>query len=338
MRNIVIFLIGIICFMFLAGCGNQGKHITSLENNTTYKAVVVNNIQVDNYFVTGINTEHFQSMPKKVLVIGANESELLMDLGVEQSIAMAVNHQDNKVFGIKQSNQAVWNELPHMLVSQLNMEQVLQLAPDLIVAQQEFFSKNRLGSTEYWNKKGIYTMVPPNTTAPGKQNEPETIQKEMDFIIDMGRIFHKEERAQEIVQNTYSTIEYIQSQVKNSSKPTVMILDDISIMASYGRNKIAGDMVTQIGGIVPDTTAAVSNEIIMNENPDIVFIVTYGDEEKRLEKINTTLAFQNLNFIKNKRVYPIPLKYVYGPGVRTVDALQYMARCMYPNILLKDRL
>ena len=42
-----------------------------------------------------------------------------------------------------------------------------------------------------------------------------------------------------------------------------MILDRMSILASYGRKKIAGDMAASIGGVVPDTTAAVSDEMMM---------------------------------------------------------------------------
>ena len=73
-------------------------------------------------------------------------------------------------------------------------------------------------------------------------------------------------------------------------------------------------------------------EQIMAENPDVVFLVSYGDDEGQLAKIRSNPAFRNLNFIRDGRLYPIPLKFVYGPQTRTIDAIGYMANYMYPGL------
>ena len=54
--------------------------------------------------------------------------------------------------------------------------------------------------------------------------------------------------------------------------------------------------------------------------------------EKELAWLRNRPAFRNLNFIKNNRLYGIPLKYVYGPQTRTIDAIGYMAERMYPGM------
>lgn len=120
--------------------------------------------------------------------------------------------------------------------------------------------------------------------------------------------------------------------VEYHKKPKVMILDRMSILASYGRKKIAGDMAASIGGVVPNTTAAVSDEMMMKLDPDVVFLVVYRDEEKELAWLRNRPAFRNLSFVKNHRLYGIPLKYVYGPQTRTIDAIGYMAERMYPGM------
>jgi len=175
-------------------------------------------------------------------------------------------------------------------------------------------------------------MVPLNTTAPGKLNQRETIEREMKFIRDLGTIFHRERAAERIVDDTYARIDFIRTQTEGGTPPKVMVLDLISIIASYGRDKIAGDMVSAIGGDVPHTSAAVTAEQIMAENPDVVFLVSYGDDEGQLAKIRSNPAFRNLNFIRDGRLYPIPLKFVYGPQTRTIDAIGYMANYMYPGL------
>lgn len=309
------------------GCGHMQSDIYENKNS----ALCVDNIQVQNYFEAGINREFFHKIPSRVFIVGANEIETLIDLGAATNIMTAVDHQDDFTWGIKQNNREFFDQLPFMTAEKVNKENVLSLHPDLIIAQQEFFSKNRLESTQFWNKRGIYTMVPLNTTAPGKNNVPETLEREMQFIYDMGLIFHKEKQAQQIINDTYDRIHLIMKQREGKPRPKVMILDLISITAAYGPDKIAGNLVQSIGGNVPNTPAAVGDENIIKENPDIVFLVTYGDAPERLNRIANNQAFQNLNFIKNKRLYPIPLKYVYGPETRTIDSVGYLAEKMYPG-------
>ena len=110
-----------------------------------------------------------------------------------------------------------------------------------------------------------------------------------------------------------------------------IINKQIIILLTTGANKVAGDMINSIGGEVPLTTAPISDELIMRENPDIVFVVTYDTDTSLLDNLSNKPQFKDLNFVKHKRIYAIPLKYVYGPLTRTIDAVGYMANCMYPD-------
>jgi iron complex transport system substrate-binding protein len=320
---------GIIILLF-SGCAKPAAAV--LNGNEPESGRIVDNSRVENYFRTGINRQMFSGIPSRVLVIGANEIETLIELGVEGSVIAALNYQDNEEFGIRKKNKQAFAALPLLPRDKVNMEYVLWLRPDLIIAQQEFFSKNRLGSTDYWNSKGIYTMVPPNTTSPGKHSEPETIEKEMKFIRDMGIIFHKETRAEEMISKTWDRIHMIQNTVKALEKPKVMILDLISVVVSYDRSKIAGDVVVSMGASVPYTPAVISPEHMIKEDPDVVFVVSYDGAEYRLNRIRQNKAFRNLKFMKNHQLHAIPLKYVYGPETRTLDAAEYMANRIYPEL------
>ncbi len=314
----------VLLFLF-SGCGVE-KSPVHMEGAGKR---AVENIQVENYYETGKNLEYFREVPSRVVVIGANETETLLDLGVAGSILCADDGQNNARYNFKEENRKIFETLPKIDRKTITAEHLLALSPDLIIAEQQFFSKNRLGSTAYWNEKGVYTMVPLNTTSPGKMNQAETIEKEMKYIEDLGVIFHKEEKAKEIVDATYRRIAEINEMGKHKPKPKVMILDRMSILASYGKQKIAGAMASAIGGDVPDTPAAVSDEMLIKINPDVVFFVFYRDEEAELAFLKEKKAFQHLHFIQNERLYGIPLKYVYGPQSRTIDAINYMAERMY---------
>lgn len=327
-RKIAVGILAAVFALSLVGCGDKEHSVpTSAESD----ARTVDNIRVENYFEMGTNREYFHDVPHRVLSVGANETELLLDLGVADSILSATDGQNNLAFDIKVANRRVFDAVPKMPRTGVVTETVLAMQPDLILAQQQFFSKKYLGSTDYWNARGIYTMVPFNTTAPSKSNQRETLEREMQFIRDMGIIFHKEERAERIVRDTYDRIALVKEAVKEESVPRVMILDRMSVLASYGREKIAGDMVTALGAEVPNTPAAIAEEYLMELDPDVVFLVVYRNEEEELAFLRDNPALQSLKFIREKRLYGIPLKYVYGPQTRTIDAVGYMAECIWPG-------
>lgn len=321
-------LAGILAAVLLAGCG---KSALPEEGNNTGAGVTIENIKVENYFDMGINREHFVKVPERVLVVGANEIELLLDLDTADAILAAADGQNHAEYGFKERNRPYFEKLPKISRQSIVTEHVLSLQPDLIVAEQQFFSKNYLGSTDHWNARGIHTMVPVNTTSPGKVNREETLTREMQFIRDMGAVFQKEERAERIIRDTYARIDKVREAVKDEPAPRVMILDRMSILASYGRKKIAGDMAASLGAEVPDTPAAVSFERLIELDPDVIFLVVYRDEEKELSFLSDHPALQGMKCIKEHRIYGIPLKYVYGPQTRTIDALGYMAERMYPG-------
>ena len=318
-------IIGFIVSLLTAGCGLHQ------DNGRQPLGKVVDNIRVENYFELGTNREYFPKKPERVLVIGAAQAEALLDLGVEDSILYAVEYEDNPFFSIKDSNKKVFEQLHFLSRQEINMEKVLTIHPDLIVSEESWYSKNHLGSTDYWNSRGVHTMVTLNTTSPIKTSKPETVEKEMQYISDLGLIFRKEKQAKKITEETWGRINYITEQTGQQKKPKVMILDLLSTTISYGRNKIAGNLAYSLGADVPETTAAVSDEQIMKENPDVVFVVTYGDASERIERIKKKTVFRHLSFVKNNRIYPIPLKYAYGPVTRTIDAAGYMAERIYPG-------
>lgn len=320
--------IGILGMMMCVGC-----QFTNLDNQSDTKTdtVKVQNIRVENYFRIGNNEQIFTKVPSRVFVIGASQIDTLLDLNVGDEILGAVEYEDSKEYPIKASNMDAYKKLNFVPRKQINAERILTMHPDLIIGEESWYTKTKLGGTDYWNQKGIATMVTPGTTQPMKVNKDETVADQMRYITELGVIFHKEEEAKKIVDATKQRISDIVKARTDKSRPKVMILDLLSSTVSYGANKVAGDMVNSIGGDVPRTTAPVSDEYIMRENPDIVFVVTYDSDTVLLDNLQSKPQFKDLNFVKNKRVYPIPLKYVYGPLSRTIDSIGYMANYMYPG-------
>ena len=121
------------CILLLSGCAADPEQEKS--------GIPITNIQVENYFNLGENVQYFSKVPSRVLVIGASQTETLLDMGVEDSILWAVKYEDDKKYPIKDCNQAAFQRLNFLPRQQVTMERVLDFAPDLIISEESWFSK-----------------------------------------------------------------------------------------------------------------------------------------------------------------------------------------------------
>lgn len=328
-NKLLLRFIGLITITLLfSGCiFEEEPQVKNADN-----VVAIESINVDNYFVKGKKIQTFPKVPKRIFVVGENETETLLALGAEKNIFLAAA-QNNRRYAMREENRIKFEKLQRCSSAYVNMEYVTMLDPDLIVAQQCIITKNRLKNTDYWNNRGIRTLIPLNSNTPSKHIHPETVELEMQFIKDLGKALRLEENAKKIVDSTYVTIAEVKEKTKDSKKPKVMFVEFMSSFVCYDKTKIIGDMATKIGAEVSENPPVIGFENIIKENPDILFLIcSHVDYGVCVKKIWNNKALQKLNCVKNKKVFTIPLRFTYAPQVRTEDGIKYLAERMYPNV------
>ncbi len=70
-------------------------------------------------------------------------------------------------------------------------------------------------------------------------------------------------------------------------------------------------------------------------NPDVIFVVNAKGllaNDAAIEKVYNNKAFKNIRAVKNKRVYPIPLIFMYASGTRTMDGIKTFRDGLYPEM------
>ena len=296
------------------------------------QVVRVENLRIDNYYVQGKNIQVFDAVPQRVLVVGDNEVETLIELGASSSILLAAANNDGP-FPMKEENARSLETLPHAMNYQLRMEYVMKLNPDLIIGHQYCFTRNSLGSTDYWNAHGVRTLVNPSSSQPRRHYITETVAQEMASIRDYGRIFHAEPAAERIVRETYDCIAEINEKARSYPKPRVMLIELMSTFVSYDKNKLAGNMAEQIGAEAIATPAVITFEHIAKEDPDVLMVIcSHAEYGSCVAQIYDHPGLQHTKCVQNRRIYSIPLGYTYGPLCHTVDGIKMMAKAFYPGI------
>ena len=328
-RKLKKFVAGVFCACLIAGCGqlHTGHSPQGVAQYTGHDIVV------DAFSSNGKSIQlHFHRSPNRIVAVWQNSVETILALEAGDRIvaALGVPHEEC----LKPEYRAIYNKIPLKQFQLLDTEHILMLEPDFILGWSSTFSEKTTKTTDFWLGRGINTYFPVNTMSGRKQR---TIDDEYKYIIDIGTIVNKREKAEEIVQEMQEKISYIQTNTLHRTRPRALIIEQMrdSYMV-YGANSLAGDILRSVNGEIIAPGKNISYEEIIEANPDVIFMVysenNYANAEKITENFINKAALQDVNAIKNKRIYNLPLYVIYGSATRTYDGICMMAAGLYPDL------
>lgn len=279
----------------------------------------------------------YEKAPEKVLAVYQGSIETMLALGLEDHL-VATAGLDNEVPDDMKDAFSKTNYLDEFTPS---LETVTMLEPDMILSWGSLFSDKNLGDVTNWIDKGCNTYYNTNTRPDGSR----TLENEFTDILNIGKIFDVQDKAQEIVDNAKEVIDKtLNATADIEEKPSVMIVEPLGEdISNYGASSLGGDMVTQLGAELANPDAStVGKEDIIAADPDVIFVVYMpyaGDDPEtvmndQLAVIKDDEALQSLDAVKNDRVYPIMLSEMYASATRTQDGIETFAKGLYPDITL----
>ena len=158
-------------------------------------------------------------------------------------------------------------------------------------------------------------------------------------LLNLGRIFRVEERAQALVDGYRKQLTDIMAEVGKVDKPVRVFVYDSGEEKPFtsGRFGIPTAMIEAAGGInilddVEKSWTEVSWEPVIERNPEVVVIVNYGEvtAEQKIAFMKNNPAFSAIDAVKNDRF--VVLDYVEAtPGPRNIDAIARLAKAFHPK-------
>lgn len=288
-------------------------------------------------------TTTYEKAPEKVLAVYQGSIETLLALGLEDHIVAAAG-LDNEV---PDEQKAAFSKLNYLDEFTPSLETVTMLEPDMIFSWGSLFGEKTLGDAAGWVEKETNTYMNSNTHPKnGDVSYNKTLENEYTDILNIGRIFDVQDRAETIVNEMKDTIASVKEKTESiEDKPSVLILESgKNGFSNYGATSLGGDMVTQLGGVLANPDGgSLGKEDVIAANPDVIFVVYMpysGDDPEQLkqEKLNVILedeAYASLNAVKNGRVVPIMLSEMYASATRTQDGIVTFAKGLYPDLTLE---
>ncbi|MBW4828352.1 MAG: ABC transporter substrate-binding protein [Clostridiaceae bacterium] len=271
----------------------------------------------------------FEKAPEKVLAVYQNSIETLLALGLGDKI-IAASGLDHDV---KDEYKEDFNKIKYYK-ERPTKEEVLGMKPDFILSWSSFFGEKHLGDVDFWHERGINTYMALNS---GMLDE-DSLEHEYQDILNIGKIFNVEDKANEIVDNMKAEIKKANDFAKDLEPVKTVILEvgSDNTYRIYGEDSIGGNIATQVGAdLVAKENGTIGAEDLVKLNPEVIFTVYYGDEIDRdtaLKEILENQGLSSISAIQNKRVHPIMLGEVYASGIRTLDGIKSISKGLYPEL------
>ena len=333
LKKLTTLLLSVMLIVGLVSCGtskqlssNENSNVQSQENNDSHYPVTITTY---NYLKEPVEIT-FDKAPERVVAIYQNSIETLLALGLEDKIVAAAGLDHD----VKDEYKDAFSKVNYLEDFTPSKETIIMEKPDFILSWYSIFDDKRLGDIDYWNENGVNTYMSLNSGVVSER----TIENEINDILNLGKIFNVEEKAQALVDEITSTVSEVSSKVSNEEKQSAMVIEfyDDEIY-TYGSKTLAGDMATKLGAeLLNPEGGNIGAEDLIKLNPDCIFVsyMDRGNENVPVEEINKILenpAFASLSAVKNKRVYSIPLGDMYSSGIRTIDGINTFANGLYEN-------
>ena len=281
-------------------------------------------------------TTVYNEVPTRVVAVYQGAIETMIALGLENHVVGS--------WGLDNEIRADWQAALDLMnyddsVFAPERETVIMLEPDLIFSWGSLFGQI-LGDVYYWIDSGTNTYINTNTRRGG--GHPRTVENEFTDILNIGRIFNVEYRAQAIVDEMQSEIDSTLAIAQGLETQRVSIVEfrgDGGI-TNYPYTQLGGNMVYRLGGelAIPEI-AQIGIEDLLAADPDVIFVVymqRYGPDGEdataaSIAQVMENPALSTLNAVQRARVHAIMLGDMFASAVRTLDGIQTFAAGMFPE-------
>lgn len=250
----------------------------------------------------------------RVVPLAPNLTELVaVAAGVER--LAAVSQADDYPPGIE--------GLPRFSSYPLDLERLVALAPDLVLATDQVNSPDAVGRLEEFGIPSYFFSF--GTLA----DIPRALRT-------LDRLLGSSGGAPAAAQFELRQAE-VERVVAGAERPRVLLLIGAGTeLYAFGRDSYASELVRAAGGLnltdaFEGQTARPSEEFVLAQAPDVIVVLApEGYDRRRLTDDHPT--WLDMPAVREGRVYALPPDLVSRPGPRVADALERLARLLHPSL------
>jgi len=249
--------------------------------------------------------------PERIVSLASSATETLYALGVGDRV-VGVDAWSNYPSEVKDKPCVGSGSAP-------NIEMIIGLEPDVLFAWP--YSRDAIISLE--DKMPIVYI------------DPCSVDDVLDTIRMIGLVTGKTSEAENLIAEMQSKIDTITevTNVLNKTQRPLVYYELGTPMKTTGPGTFTNELIFMAGGInlaadEPIRYPILSSEYIIERNPDVIVIVSYGAP---IEDVKNRDGWQEINAVKNNRIYKIDTNLVTS-NPRLVQGLEQFAKWFHPDL------
>lgn len=298
------------------------------------KPVVINNNSRETTYVKA---------PERAVCLSYNTAEFLAALGLEDKV-VATAPGMYEIEDVLPAYRKAVESMPLMKEGLTkgtpNLETVLSYEPDFVIGTYYNFMPVNCGAPEDYEKIGAGTYATEGTYVEGA-----TLQNTYNDILNLGRIFHVEDRAEALVAQMKADAEEIAAKVKSSEPVRTFVYDSgEGKLYSIGGMALENELLTLGGGknVFENEKKhyfATSLEAVIDANPQAIIVLEYkvnGDTQGKLNYLKGQNELKDVDAIKNDRFILVSSASVF-PSVQNVEAIKNIAAGLHPELFAENK-
>lgn len=321
MKNLHVLLFSLLLVTgILAGCGDTEDDATDqTETETEQTEQPSSDESAFPVTMEGSDGEEvtIEEKPEAIVSLIPSNTEIAFALGLGNNI-VGVSDHDNYPEEVQEKEKIGGLEL--------NIEMILSLEPDLVLAhptnspegidQLKESGLTVLMVNDATNFDEVYESIEMMAEATGTKEEGENIITSM-----QDKLSELEEKAAGIPEDEVKSV-YIEI----SPEPEIF---------TPGNNTFENEILTKINAenIAADQEGWIelSEEAIVEQNPEVI-ILSYDFVEDPVGQLMGRDAWQDIEAVKNEQVIQVDTDIISRPGPRLAEGAETLAKAIYPDV------
>lgn len=253
--------------------------------------------------------------PQRIISLAPSNTELLFTLGLEDRVVGVTDYCDYPPAARSKAKVGGF--------STVNLEKVVSLAPDLVLAA----NIHRQTAVPELERRGIPVFILDRKTVDGVIDSLEVVAK----------LTGRDREGSEATAVLKSRRGEILSRVAVSSPGPRVFYELSPQLQTAGTGTLIDDVIAMAGGrnIAAGASGSypqLSLEFLVLQDPEIVLLGDMGsDEMQTVQPILNRPGWHNITAVKTGRVFVVDPGLTNRPGPRIVEGLEQVARILHPD-------
>ncbi len=259
------------------------------------------------------NEVTFKSPPKRIVSLAPSNTEILFAVGAGDQVVGVTDFCNYPEDALKKEKVGGF--------SNPNIEKIISLKPDFVFGARG----NPKDLLLRLSDMGIKTLA----------FDPRSIEDVFSLIKLIGDITDHPDEANELLVKLMEKRKKVDDEVKKFEKKRVYLEIWNNPYMSAGKNTFVGKLIEEAGGINIAENAKgdwpiLSQEYIIKENPEVIILGYMGADPGDVKK---RPGWENIDAVKNGRIYTINPDLIFRPGPRIIDGLYELFKFIHGESL-----